>query len=320
MATPVHTNANVPTGQPPKPQRPTRSRWSRFIHSSRTAPYVFVLPFLLSFALFFAYPVISTVIMSFQEVLPGITTYVGLENYKDLINPTFGKAILNSVLYTLLTLVVLIPLPLVLAVLLNSPKMPGRGLFRSVMFIPALTSVVVAGTIFRLMFGELDGSLMNSLLGAFGLEPYKWLMNANTGFLALIVLALWRWLGVNMLYYMSGLQNIPPELYEAAQIDGASRFDSFWRITIPMLKPVTIYVFTISIYAGLSMFTESYMLWNGNNSPNDIGLTIVGYLYRQGLEQNSMGFGAAVGIVLLVFTLLLNLVQLKFFGLFRKED
>ncbi|KAF6580379.1 sugar ABC transporter permease, partial [Paenibacillus sp. EKM208P] len=76
-------------------------------------------------------------------------------------------------------------------------------------------------------------------------EPYKWLMNANTGFLALIVLALWRWLGVNMLYYMSGLQNIPPELYEAAQIDGASRFDSFWRITIPMLKPVTIYVFTI---------------------------------------------------------------------------
>ncbi|MBJ8191771.1 sugar ABC transporter permease, partial [Bacillus cereus] len=135
----------------------------------------------------------------------------------------------------------------------------------------------------------LDGSLMNSLLGVFGLEPYKWLMNANTGFLALIVLALWRWLGVNMLYYMSGLQNIPPELYEAAQIDGASRFDSFWRITIPMLKPVTIYVFTISIYAGLSMFTESYMLWNGNNSPNDIGLTIVGYLYRQGLEQNSMG-------------------------------
>lgn len=210
MATPVHTNANVPTGQPPKTQRPARSQWSRFIHSSRTAPYVFVLPFLLSFALFFAYPVISTVIMSFQEVLPGITTYVGLENYKDLINPTFGKAILNSVLYTLLTLVVLIPLPLVLAVLLNSPKMPGRGLFRSVMFIPALTSVVVAGTIFRLMFGELDGSLMNSLLGVFGLEPYKWLMNANTGFLALIVLALWRWLGVNMLYYMSGLQNIPP--------------------------------------------------------------------------------------------------------------
>ncbi len=258
--------------------------------------------------------------MSFQEVLPGITTYVGLENYKDLMNPTFGKAILNSVLYTLLTLVVLIPLPLVLAVLLNSPKMPGRGLFRSVMFIPALTSVVVAGTIFRLMFGELDGSLMNSLLGIFGLEPYKWLMNANTGFLALIVLALWRWLGVNMLYYMSGLQNIPPELYEAAQIDGASRFDSFWRITIPMLKPVTIYVFTISIYAGLSMFTESYMLWNGNNSPNDIGLTIVGYLYRQGLEQNSMGFGAAVGIVLLVFTLVLNLIQLKFFGMFRKED
>lgn len=133
MATPVHTNANVPTGQPPKTQRPTRSQWSRFIHSSRTAPYVFVLPFLLSFALFFAYPVISTVIMSFQEVLPGITTYVGLENYKDLMNPTFGKAILNSVLYTLLTLVVLIPLPLVLAVLLNSPKMPGRGLFRSVM-------------------------------------------------------------------------------------------------------------------------------------------------------------------------------------------
>ncbi|MDO7907547.1 sugar ABC transporter permease [Paenibacillus sp. JX-17] len=294
--------------------------WYRLLYSQRSAPYVFVLPFILSFLLFFLYPVISTVIMSFQEVLPGMTSFIGPENYRDLINPAFGRAIMNSVLYTVLTLVVLIPLPLLLAVLLNSKRMPGKGVFRSALFMPALTSVVVAGTIFRLIFGELDGSLLNSIVSWFGIEPQKWLTSAGTGMFALIVLALWRWLGVNLLYFMSGLQNIPPELYEAAQIDGASRLQSLLRITIPLLRPVTIYVFTISIYAGLAMFTESFMLWNGNNSPNDIGLTIVGYLYRQGLEQNSMGFGAAVGIVLLVFALILNLIQLRFFGLFRKED
>jgi len=116
------------------------------------------------------------------------------------------------------------------------------------------------------------------------------------------------------------LQNIPRELYEAAEIDGASAWDKLVRITVPLLKPVTIYVLTISIYGGLAMFTESYMLWGGNNSPNNIGLTMVGYIYQQGIEQFNFGFGSAIGLTLLAITMLLNLIQLRFFGLFRRED
>ena len=187
----------------------------------------------------------------------------------------------------------------------------------SLFFLPALTSVVVAGTIFRLIFGELPGSLMNTVISALGMAPIKWLKIQKTGFAALIILACWRWTGVNMLYFLSGLKNIPEQLYESAAIDGANGFERFIYITIPLLKPTTIYVLTISIYAGLAMFTESYMLWAGNNSPQNIGLTIVGYLYRQGIEKNSMGYASAVGLILLIFTMGINLTQLRFTGVLK---
>ena len=291
-----------------------------WLYSQKLAPYFFVTPFIISFCIFFAYPVISAVIMSFQEVLPGMVSFVGFENYSKLWNPTFGKALLNSLKYTVLTICVLIPVPLVLAVFLNSKVMVAKNFFRSTLFIPALTSVVVAGTIFRLAFGELEGSLMNSFITSLGFEPQRWLGNAALSMTTLIILASWRWIGINLLYFMAGLQNIPKSLYESAQIDGATKWRQFIHITLPLLKPITVYVLTISIYGGLSMFTESYMLWNGNRSPNDIGLTIIGYLYRNGLEQNNMGLGSAVGIVLLFVTFIVTITQLKLVGMFRKED
>jgi arabinosaccharide transport system permease protein len=126
-------------------------------------------------------------------------------------------------------------------------------------------------------------------------------------------------MGINLLYFLAGLQNIPKELYEAADVDGATTWRKFIHVTVPLLKPITIYVFTISIYGGYSMFAESYMLWGNNNSPNNMGLTIVGYLYRNGIEQNNLGFGSAVGITLLVVTLIITLIQLSLSGMFKKE-
>lgn len=123
-----------------------------------------------------------------------------------------------------------------------------------------------------------------------------------------------------MMYYIAGLQNISPELYEAASIDGANSWQQLFKISIPLLKPTTTYVLTISINAGLSMFVESYMLWKGNNSPGNIGLTIVGYLYRQGIEKNAMGYASAVGIILLLTVLVINLCQLWLTGFFKKEE
>jgi arabinosaccharide transport system permease protein len=300
---------------------PVKKRKLRdLLYSQTVAPYFFVFPFLITFVIFFAYPVVTTIVMSFQEVLPGQVTYVGLENYKELWNPTFLKAIKNSSVYTILTLAILIPIPLVLAVFLNSKVMFAKNLFRSITFIPALTSVVVAGIIFRLIFGQQEGALLNSILGIFGVEPRAWLNHAGTSMFTLVVLATWKWMGINILYFLAGLQNIPRELYESAEVDGASTWRKFLHITLPLLKPISIYVFTISIYGGFSMFAESYMLYGSNKSPNNIGLTIVGYLYSKGIEQNNLGFGSAIGISLLVITLVITFIQLKFFGMFKKEE
>ena len=282
-------------------------RIKQFGYSKKAAPYLFILPFMLSFLIFFLYPVISIVQMSFQSVLPGMVEYIGMENYKNLLNPTFFKAVKNSLAYTLITLAILIPVPMILACMINSRKMVGKTFFKSALFVPTLTSVVVAGIIFRLLFAESDGALMNQIIGVFGKSPVKWLRNGTTGFMVLIFLAFWRWVGINLLYFLSGLQSIPEEIYESADLDGVNTWQKFRYITVPMLRPITTYVLTISIYGGLAMFTESYMLWAGNSSP---GLTIVGYLYRAGWEQNNMGFGSSIGVFLLIVTLAFNAVQM----------
>ena len=292
-----------------------------FIYNKKAAPYVFILPFILVFLIFFVSPMINTIIMSFQTVLPGSRKFVGLDNYTKLLgDKVFLLALWNSFKYMVWTLILLIPIPMVLACIINSKLMVGREFFKASLYLPALTSVAVAGIVFRFSFGEQATSLMNQLVALFGMDPYKWLKNGTTGFIVLLILACWRWTGVNMLYFLSGLKNIPAELYESADIDGASIWQKFRYVTIPQLKPTTIYVLTISIYAGLAMFIESYMVFNGNNSPNNIGLTIVGYLYRQGIEKNAMGYASAVGLVLFVIGMAINLIQLKLNGTFKKGD
>jgi len=295
-----------------------KNTWIRnLFYSKKVAPYIFVAPFVITFFLFFAYPLLSTLLMSFQEVLPGATKYIGLANYKKLNDPDFFKAIYNSTKYTFWTLVFLVPFPLIFAVFLNSKLMKFSNFFRSSLFIPILTSVVVAGTIFRLMFGELPGSLFNTIAGYFGAEPQKWILHST---FVLVILAFWRYVGINIVYFLSALQSIPQEIYEAAEIDGAGKFDAFKKITLPYLKPVTIYVLTISIFGGFAMFTESFVVYSGNHSPNGIGLTMIGYIYLHGIEFNDFGFGSAIGLTLFVIVMLINIIQLKFFGMFKRED
>lgn len=277
----------------------------KFLYSQKVAPYVFVIPFILSFAIFWIYPLCSSVFMSFEKITPLETGFVGIDNYKKLLSDTvFHTAIKNSATYMFWTLVLLIPFPMLFAVL----------------YMPALTSVVISGTLFRLMFTEYSTGQMNKIVMALGMEPFKWLKVGWTGMAALLVLACWRWTGVNMLYFLSGLKSIDTSLYEAAEIDGANGWQKFRYVTLPLLRPTTIYVLTISIYAGLAMFLESYMLWAGNNSPKNIGLTIVGYLYKRGIEKNDMGYACAVGMVLLVIALAINIVQLVCNGTFKREE
>ncbi|MCM1123210.1 MAG: sugar ABC transporter permease [Ruminococcus flavefaciens] len=297
------------------------SKFKKFFYSQKAAPYVFVLPFILSFAFFWIYPLCSTIVMSFQEIKPTGTEWIGFDNFTKLAKDTvFHTAILNSFEYMVLTLVLLIPFPMMFAVLMDSRLVKASGFWKACLYVPALTSVVISGTLFRLMFSEYATGQMNVITAALGLGTFKWLKMKVTGLAALLIVACWRWTGVNMLYFISGLKAIDTALYESADIDGATAWQKFRYVTIPLLKPTTIYVLTISVYAGLAMFMEAYMLWAGPDSPNNIGLTIVGYLYKRGITRNQLGYGSAVGIVLLIIALAINVVQLVLNGTFKKGE
>ena len=297
----------------------------KILYSQKIAPFVFCLPFVISLIVFWAYPLISGIVMSFQDVSFGGMQFVGTAHYEKLLQDKFFRtAVFNSLDYMALSLLLMIPFPLFLAVLLESRLTKARGVWKVIMYIPALTSVVISGMLFRLMFSEGDNSQMNQIMHALGQASVPWLKSKATGWIALLLLCVWRWTGVNMLYYVSGLKAIDDSLYESADIDGASSLQKFWYLTLPLIKPTTVYVTTISVFAGLAMFLESFMIWNGNASPKNIGLTIVGYLYKRGIEKNDMGYACAVGVVLMVIALAINFTQLFATGTLsigkKKED
>jgi len=291
----------------------------KFLNSKKVVPYIFVSPFILSFLVLSLYPSIKAIIMSFQRVLPGQTTFIGMSNYSRVLNPTFYKALSNTSIYVLLTVLILVITPIILAVLLDSKLVKFKTFFRASLFLPALASTIVAGMVFRLMFGETDTAVANQILNWIGLESVDWRYNAWSGMFLMVLLCSWRWMGVNILYFLAALQNVPKELYEAAEMDGASTIKKFFYVTLPFLKPVTIFVTTISVINGFRMFEESFVFWEAG-SPGNIGLTVVGYLYQQGIQQNDMGFGAAIGVVLMLIIFAVSFIQLILTGAFKKGD
>lgn len=298
----------------------TRKFQMNILYNKKLAPYIFVLPFLISFTIFFAYPIVSTVIMSFQKI-EGLdsVSFIGLGNYKRLINEHFFNALKTSTIYTLCIICTLVPIPIIFAAFLNSALLKFRNFFRAAIFVPALTSVIVAGIAFRLMFSEQDTGFFNSIIIAMGGNPVVWNMGYWTSIIMMVTLATWRSTGINVIYYLSALQSVPEELYESADIDGANAAQKFLKITLPQLRPIIIYIFTITIIDGYRMFTESYVFWNESN-PGDIGLTMVRYIYQQAFQRNDLGMGSAIGVTLLLIILIINIIQLKYLGLFKEGD
>ncbi|WP_121612254.1 carbohydrate ABC transporter permease [Mesobacillus foraminis] len=291
----------------------------KFLNSKKVVPYIFVSPFILSFLVFSLYPSIKAIIMSFQSVLPGQITFIGLSNYSRVFNPTFYKALSNTTIYVIFTVLILTITPIILAVLLDSKLVKFKTIFRASLFVPALASTIVSGMVFRLMFGETDTAAANQIMNWLGMDSVDWRYNAWSGMFLMVLLCCWKWMGVNILYFLAGLQNVPKELYEAAEIDGATTMKKFLYVTLPFLKPVTIFVATISVIAGFRMFEESFVFWEAG-SPGNIGLTVVGYLYQQGIQQNDMGFGAAIGVILMLIIFIVSFIQLILTGAFKKED
>ena len=218
-----------------------------FWATPKIAPIFFLAPFMILFVMFKVYPAYSAARMSFQEVhnLRDAPEWVGLDNYERAEgNQRALGALEMTTRYTIGTLLVLVPLPLVLAAILDSGRVVKPTVFRVLLFLPALSTLIVTSVVFRMILAR-EGLLNGALSTFFGIGEVRWLETADMALPSLILIATWRWTGINIIYFNSGLINIPRELYEAAAIDGANPFQMFFRITLPMIKPIffTIYHF-----------------------------------------------------------------------------
>lgn len=288
-------------------------------YNTKVAPYLFLIPFIISLLAFNVYPFFSSLIMSFQKIRGfGSATFVGLENYKKLFNSSFYASLKTTTLTTIISCIVTIVVPLALALLLNDKFVKGRNAFRAVFFIPALASTIVAGIVFRMLFADTDTAAINSILIKLGLNSQHFMLNYGWSIMLMVILKLWNSAGLYMIYFLSGLQNISEDIYEQAEIDGANGPQRLFKITIPLLRPTIVYILTMLIVEGYRTFGESYVFWK-ESTPGDIGLTIVRYLYQQAFTYGNLGFGSAIGFVLLLIVLLINLAQMKMMGLFKND-
>lgn len=277
--------------------------------SARRAPWILLAPFLLVFGVFVAVPLVQSVVLSTEQTFgPGYTRFVGLMNYRDLFaDPLFWKATWNTLVFTAGSVFIQLPLSLTLALLLNRPGLKGRAVLRTIFFAPALVGVVFVAMMFGVIFEKRTGLLNQALHAAFGWNlDFPWLQEYVMP--AIILAALWQYVGFNMVYFLSALQNVRADLVEAARLDGAGKWQSFLHVTVPEIRPVAGFVILLSIIGSFQLFELPYVLLNSTSGPFDRGLTMVMYLYQKGFDSGDLGFASAVGwvlgIVLVGFTLL----------------
>ena len=231
-------------------------------------------------------------------------------------DPVFLKSLGNTVYYAIGAFFFILPLALLLALLINSTLIRLKSLFRIGYFLPILTSTVAATIMFLMILNNQFG-LINQGLALLDLPAVKWL-DEELAKVSVLLVVTWRYTGINVLYFLTGLQSIPPELYEAAQVDGAGTWARFRYITIPQLRPIALFVGVVTMIGSFQLFAEPLLLTGGG--PNDASLTIANYLYRMGFTNAKLGYGSAIGWVLALIIFGLSFMQLYLFGAFRKED
>ena len=302
-------------------QRRQRRRATPLLGRPTVVAAVFLLPFLVLFLAFRVYPVGQAIVLSFQHIesVGAAREWIGLDNYRRLFTDrTFLTALRNTTLYTLGTLLILIPVPFILAAALKSRLIARPDAFRSTIFLPVLTSLVVVGVVFSLLLTT--NGLLNSFLSLFGVPRVGWLETRHLAVPAMILMATWRWTGINMIYFTTGLSNIPNELYESASVDGAGPLRRFWHLSLPLSKPMILFVTVLTIFGGFQLFVEPLILWGTGGGPGQGGLSIVVHLYRTAFTSFQLGYASAIGVVLALIITILSLVVLKLFGFFTRED
>lgn len=291
---------------------PIKSGRFNWLDNSAIAAWTFLAPALLFLGTFLIYPIAYLFYLSFTSgsfTRSGIH-FIGLKNYWRLIaNPDFWQVIQNTIYFTTFTVIPSIVIPLGLAVLLNR-SFAWRGILRTAYFVPSITSLVAVGLGWRWLF-QAEGPV-NGLLMAIGLNPIPWLSSTVWAMPVIILLSIWKQLGFNMVVFLAGLQAIPVNRYEAAQLDGANGWQQFWYITLPGLRSTLVFATVTTAIFTLRSFEQVYVITGGGplNSTN----LLVYYIYDQAFSQFDFGYAAAAATLLMVVTLGLVYLQLKVWG------
>jgi len=280
----------------------------------RWAPYVFMAPFLIIFCTFMIYPLVQSIVLAMQQTFgPKITVFVGLKNFRDLLGDRFfWIALRNTFVFAIASVAIQLPLSLGLAMVLNRPGLKGRALFRLIFFSPSLVGIVFVAMMFALMFHERDGlvnAVLRTLIPHFPPE-FPWLQLYVMP--ALILAGLWMSVGFNMIYFLAALQSVSQETLEAADVDGANRWQAFRHVILPSIAPVAGFVTLFSLIGSFQLFELPFILLNGPG-PENRGLTVVMYLYQYGFETGDLGYASAIGwtlaLILVGFAVLQRLAN-----------
>jgi len=277
--------------------------------------YCFLAPALFVIGVFFVLPIMGALVLSFTDfdiyafADLGNLRWIGLGNYQELITtPRFWKALWNTFYFVVVGGILSVAMSLATALLLESRLTRGRAIFRTLFFAPVVTTLVAVSIVWRYLYHR-DYGLINGVLGWFGIGAIDWLGDPHWSMPAIILLAVWKNFGYNMIIFMAGLQTIPESLYEAAKIDGAGAIARFRTITLPLLAPTFLFVGVTTMIGYFQLFAEPYVMTQGG--PQDSTTSVVLFMYEQGFRWWRLGFASAVAFVLFAIILMGTLLQLR---------
>ena len=277
----------------------------------KMTPYLFLLPAIILLTVFFFIPFFQTIIYSFQDYSKDIYNPVfgTLSNYKALYHsPIFIKSILNTFYFLLLTTPFLVVFPLFLAILINQ-KIRGKNLYKLIIYLPVVVSIVVVAIAFKWLYAP--NGLLNYFMEVFNLPAIDWLSSPNVAMASVAMVTVFKGVGYYMMIYLASLMSVPKELYEAAEIDGASEFRKHITVTIPHLMPTIALVSTISAISALKVFVEIYVMTKGG--PLDSTKTVVYYIYERAFENLDIGLASAACVVLLLIVMVFSIINILCF-------
>ncbi|CAM4240854.1 sugar ABC transporter permease [Paenibacillus alkaliterrae] len=274
---------------------------------------LFLLPYLLIFTIFRFGPSMAGLFVGFMEWnIVGDAAFAGLDNFEKLFrDPMFYTSLKNTMLFLLMVLPPLVVFSLLLAVLLNQ-KLRYRNAVRTVSIIPYVLIPAVVGIIWNWLYDNNFG-ILNYYLKMIGIAPIEWLTNDKYALFSVAIVTVWSYMGYNMILYLAGLQDISKDLYEASTIDGANKFQTFMKITLPLLKPITSMIITLTLINAIQIFDQIFVMTNGG--PGTATLTLVQYLYGTAFQNYNLGYGSTLGIAIVVILIVLVQIQSRLFKL-----